>query len=224
MKHLLTIFAILLLLAGCAPKTKESITIPAGVEKNISAIHIVGKEESLYKIATQYGVTRDALIALNPILKTRQLKKGMKLYIPKIEEVKEEIIKDSVIIEEKPIVKQEKQAVKAALVLPFMLKKYAPTEQERMIEFYEGFLLALETLKNEGYSFDIDVYDSGESTQTLDSLITSGALNECDIIFGALYPTHNKQLATFAKQHNIPLVFPFTVKEDVIYSNPSTLL
>ncbi len=224
MKHLLTIFAILLLLAGCAPKTKESITIPAGVEKNISAIHIVGKEESLYKIATQYGVTRDALIALNPILKTRQLKKGMKLYIPKIEEVKEEIIKDSVIIEEKPIVKQEKQAVKAALVLPFMLKKYAPTEQERMIEFYEGFLLALETLKNEGYSFDIDVYDSGESTQTLDSLITSGALNECDIIFGALYPTHNKQLATFAKQHNIPLVFPFTVKEDVIYSNPQAYI
>ena len=223
MKHLLTIFAVLLLFAGCTPKTKEAITIPEGAEKSIAAIHIVGKEESIYKIASEYGVTREALIEMNPILNTQKLKKGMKLYIPKVQKEVIEVKKDTVAKEEKPVV-VEKKSIKAAVVLPFMLDKYAPTEQERMVEFYQGFLMAVETLKNEGHSFEINTYDAGESTQSLDTLISSGKLNDCDIIFGALYPNHNKQLATFAKQHDIPLVLPFAVKEDDVYANPKAYI
>jgi hypothetical protein len=195
------------------------------MEKKIASIHIVNKDESLYKIASKYNVTPEEIIELNPNLTEKKLKKGIKLYIP-FETKKEEIVKqDTVKKEEQPTIKEEKsKAIKAAVILPFMLDKYAPSEQEKMIEFYQGFLLAVETLKNEGHSFDIHTYDSGESTETLDKLITSGSLDDCDIIFGALYPTHNKQLATFAKQHNIPLVLPFTVKEEEIYSNPQTYI
>ena len=225
MKKLLTIIAAIALLAGCATKVKEAITIPTEMEKKIASIHIVNKDESLYKIASKYNVTPEEIIELNPNLTEKKLKKGIKLYIP-FETKKEEIVKqDTVKKEEQPTIEEEKsKAIKAAVILPFMLDKYAPSEQEKMIEFYQGFLLSVETLKNEGHSFDIHTYDSGESTETLDKLITSGSLDDCDIIFGALYPTHNKQLATFAKQHNIPLVLPFTVKEEEIYSNPQTYI
>lgn len=226
MRNLLIIIAAVALLAGCTPKVKEAITVPAQTEINISSIHIVNKDESLYKIAQKYGITAEEIIALNPSLKNNKLKKGMKLYIPIATKKKsEEVKQDTVKVVEQPIVEEKKSnAVKAAVILPFMLDKYAPTEQERMIEFYQGFLLAVETLKNEGHSFDIRTYDSGESTESLDKLIAGGSLDDCDIIFGALYPTHNKQLAAFAKQHNIPLVLPFTVKEEEIYSNPKAYI
>ena len=218
------ILASVALLAACTPKAKDSITIPPQMEKKIASIHIVEKEESLYKIATQYGVTREAIIELNPSLSTQKLKKGMKLYIPFAQKKEQtEEVQDSVKTEQPKEEKKEK-TTRAAIILPFMLNQYAPTEQERMIEFYEGILLAVERLKEEGHSYDIYTYDSRESTQSLDSLINSGALDKCDILIGALYPEHNKQLATYAKQHNIPLVIPFTVKDDEIYNNPKVFI
>ena len=225
MRNLLIIIAAVALLAGCSTKIKETITVPAQTETNIASIHIVNKDESLYKIATKYEVTPEEIIALNPTLKSKKLKKGMKLYIPFAKQKEQEEVKQDTIKDEQPVIeKEESKVVKAAVILPFMLDKYAPSEQERMIEFYQGFLLAVETLKNEGYSFDIHTYDSGESTESLDKLIASGSLDDCNIIFGALYPAHNKQLATFAKHRNIPLVLPFTVKEEEIYSNPNAYI
>ena len=85
------------LLAGCTTKVKEAITIPTQMEKKIASIHIVNKDESLYKIASKYSVTAEELIELNPSLKSKKLKKGMKLYIPfatqKEEDIKQELIK-----------------------------------------------------------------------------------------------------------------------------------
>ena len=224
MKHLITIATILALLWSCAPKTKEAITIPPQMEKQVASVHIVNKDESLYKIAMKYGVTRKALMDLNPILGKKELKKGMKLYIPFPTQDKE-VKKDTVVVE-KPKVEEKKKssATKVAIILPFMLDQYAPTEQERMVEFYQGLLLAVEELKSEGLSFDIHTYDSGESTKSLSTLINSGALNDCNVIIGALYPTHNKELATFAKAKNIPLVLPFSVKEQALYDNPKVFI
>lgn len=225
MKHLLTIIMATVLLAGCTTKVKEAITIPAQMEKKIASIHIVNNDESLYKIASKYSVTAEEIIELNPSLKSKKLRKGMKLYIPFATQKEDEIKKDTIKKVEQPTIEEKKsKATKVAIILPFMLEKYAPSEQERMIEFYQGFLLAVEKLKNEGHSFDIHTYDSGESTESLDKLIADGTIAESDIIIGALYPSHNKQLAQFAKLHNIPLVLPFTVKEEEIYSNPKAYI
>jgi hypothetical protein len=125
-----------------------------------------------------------------------------------------------------PTVEEEKKnsaiegAVKAAVILPFMLDTYSPTEQSRMIEYYEGFLMAVERLKQYGYSFDISTYDSGKESSSLEPLLASGQLDNMNIIFGALHPRHNKELARFAQKKNIPLVIPFTSKEDEIFRNP----
>ena len=228
MRHLLTITIVLTIIIGCTSKIKDSITLPKQTDTQIASIHIVNNNESLYKIATKYGITQEMLIESNPILKSKKLKKGMKLYIPLATTIKKEEEKpqeDTIkSIIEQPVKKEDSKTVKVAVILPFMLDKYAPSEQKRMIEFYEGFLLAVESLKNEGYSFEIQTYDSGESTKDLNTLINNGKLNECDIILGALYPEHNKQLAAFAKSHDIPLVLPFTTKEDIIYSNPQAYI
>ena len=99
MKRLLTITTILTLLWSCAPKVKEAITIPPQMEQTVASIHIVNKDESLYKIAMKYGITRKALIDMNPILNQKELKKGMNLYIPFPTQEKEEPKPDTVVVE-----------------------------------------------------------------------------------------------------------------------------
>ena len=108
-----------------------------------------------------------------------------------------------------------------AVILSFLLDSYAPKEQSRMVEYYQGFLMAVEELKHEGYSFIINTYDAGQKSQSLDSLLTSGAFDNVELIFGASYPKHNKELAKFAKEREIPLVIPFSNKKDEALNNPT---
>ena len=53
---------------------------------------------------------------------------------------------------------QEISTIKAALLLPFQ-------EDKRMVEYYEGFLMAVDSLKRTGTSIDLYVYDCGKDVR-----------------------------------------------------------
>lgn len=202
----------------------------------IRTTHKVEKGETLYSLARRYGITEDELLAANPEIKKKKLKRKSIIAIPysqkelaqKAEQEKKKIEKEQsnaeifrkIEEEEDKNSLKEGEALKVAVVLPFMLGTYSPTEQTRMVEYYEGFLMAVERLKQYGYSFEIDTYDSGKESNSIAPLLNSGKLDNANIIFGALYPSHNKELAQFAKKKEIPLVIPFTSKEDEIFRNP----
>lgn len=114
----------------------------------------------------------------------------------------------------------EDKVLNVAVILSFMLDSYAPKEQARLVEYYEGFLMAVEELKREGYSFIINTYDAGPKDKSLDSLFDSGALNYTELIIGATYSSHTKELAQFAKKNEIPLVIPFSSKTEEAIDNP----
>ena len=75
-------------------------------------------------------------------------------------------------------------------------------------------------LHGEGYSFVINTFDAGQKDASLDSLLASGALDDVEMIIGASYTKHNKELAKYAKERNIPLVIPFASKHDEAINNP----
>ncbi len=192
--------------------------------------HTVKKGETLYRISKIYGVGTDDIISANPELKKGGLKKKMVINIPL--DKKQATDNNKTENNEKkhnialttttgPLKKDYNDGVlKVAIVLPFLLDSYAPSEQGRMIEYYQGFLMAVEKLKENGYSFEINTYDSGPQENSLNELLSSGALDNMELIIGAMYPKHNKELAKFAYEKNIPLVVPFTNKDDEIYNNP----
>lgn len=205
------------------PKEEEQVT-PEGTIK-----YKVKKGETIYSIAKTYGVETSDIISANPELSKNGLKKKMVINIPaKInladgkEEKKEVVIeKYSTTLTSIPNKKDYNDGIlKVAIVLPFLLDSYAPSEQGRMIEYYQGFLMAVEKLKEAGYSFEINTYDSGPQENSLNELFASGVLDNMELIIGAMYPKHNKELAKFAYEKRIPLVMPFTNKEDEIYKNP----
>ncbi len=201
----------------------------------IRTTHKVERGETIYSITRRYGITEEELRAANPQanLDKSKLKRKTILNIPyskneiaqiqnkeKEETSNDEIFKQIKEMKDSISAIDTFHGIKVALILPFLLDSYSPNEQARMIEYYEGFLLAVEKLKQYGYSFEINTFDSGKEHESLLPLINSGELDNMDIIIGALYPTHNKQLANFAKEKNIPLVIPFTSKEDEIFRNP----
>ena len=215
---------------------------PAPVQKEekeentqIRTTHKVEKGETLYSISRSYNITIDELIAANPQIKNRKLKRKSTIAIPYSQkEIAEKKQQEQAKIEKeqsnaeifRKIEEEEKlentpiETLKVAVVLPFMIGTYNPSEQSRMVEYYEGFLMAVERLKQYGYSFDIHTYDTGKEGNSLAPLLDSGSLDGMNIIFGALHPRHNKELARFAQKKEIPLVIPFTSKEDEIFRNP----
>lgn len=199
----------------------------------IRTTHKVVKGETFYGIARKYGITEAELRSANPEAASKsKLKRRTILNIPyptkKVEARKSPVIEitNKEIFNKLEEIKDSieattaHKAIKVAVILPFLLDSYAPNEQNRMIEYYQGFLIAVENLKRLGYSYDISTYDSGPESKNLSWLTASGELDNVDLIIGALYPEHNKQLAKFANEKEIPLVIPFTSKEDEIFSNP----
>ena len=70
------------------------------VEGASKATHSVKSKETLYSISKKYGVSMETLCELNPVLKTSNLKTGMKLQLPNMEEA---TLPEKVVQEQNPI-------------------------------------------------------------------------------------------------------------------------
>ena len=93
-------------------------------------------------------------------------------------------------------------SVKVALLLPFMTNETIPsTETQRFIEYYEGLLLAVDSLKNTGCSIDLSVYDTGNGTKKLKEILKEDALKNANLIIGAVQNDQIGPVAEFAQKN-----------------------
>ena len=204
---------------------QEPDVIPGPVESRCKEMHKVKRRETVFSISRKYGLTEEELIQANPEIKNKEkLKRGTLLCIPypKAQEAEqkepERIPTDTELFQatrEKP---QAIKTIRAAIVLPFY--DVARSESARMVEYYEGFLMAVDSLKRTGTSIDIYTYNSGPETASLNTLLAQPEMKQMDIIFGPLYQSHIKPLADFARREDIRLVIPFTSKDNTVFSNP----
>ena len=88
-----------------------------------------------------------------------------------------------------------------------------------MVEYYEGFLMAVDSLKKSGVSIDLYTYDSGNAKSSLSPILNRKELKEMNIIFGPMHSSHIKPLADFARNNNINLVIPFSSKGSEVFNN-----
>ena len=193
--------------------------------------HKVKKNETIESICLKYGVSREDFMRVNPTLRVKPIKRRMRVNIPEKRKIQVEEKKpaaDSTDYEEifsniNEIKNKKKDfdgVTDVAIILPFLLDRYTPDIQARMVEYYEGFLMAVEKLKEQGCSFTINVYDSGSKENSLDSLISSRALDEMDIIFGAYYDNHCRELIEYSNSRQTALVIPFSRNLKYVKENP----
>lgn len=211
------------------PKTEEQEN--TNVKMNDwKDMHKVERKETIFSISREYGITEEELIAANPELKTGKLKKGTFLFIPygkndkkqesESQPTTKELTNEEVFSQNEEL-KKDIKTIKAAVMLPFMAGTSTNMdEQVRMVEYYEGFLMAVDSLKKQGVSIDLYTYDTKGREATLNSILSKKEMKNMDIIFGPAKAQDIDVLATFADNNNIRLVVPFAPKVDEVFKNP----
>lgn len=90
----------------------------------------------------------------------------------------------------------------------------------KMVEFYQGILMAVDSLKRTGVSIDVQAMHTGSSASDMDHLLASRALNDCDVVFGPLDAAQLPALADYCDLHSIHLVVPFTTLATQLIGHP----
>ena len=187
--------------------------------------YTVEKKETMYRICRKFDISSIELIKYNPKLK-KGVKAGMVLKIP----VKtNEIVTQEVSAPEESVINallsaprnaKKVNMIKVALLLPFMSNEAVPSATtSRFIEYYEGMLLAADSLRKQGCSIELSVYDTGNGTKKVKEILQEEKLKNANLIIGAVQNDQIGPVADFAEKHNIKYVIPFTSKNDDVLSN-----
>ncbi|WP_018668695.1 muramidase family protein [Bacteroides gallinarum] len=202
--------------------------IQGPVQSRCRDMHKVKRKETVFSISRKYGITEDELIAANPELKgENKIKRGTFLCIPyPSPQVQQEarpqtVPSNSELFSENSKSNERISTIKAAVILPFLPDGASKSESAKMVEYYEGFLMAVDSLKRTGTSVDLYTYSTGSAASSLNSILGKSEMKNMDIIFGPLHQQHIKPLADFADKHDIRLVIPFTSKDNTVFRNPS---
>lgn len=91
---------------------------------------------------------------------------------------------------------------------------------ENFLQFYEGVLLALDSLQNSGMNIVLHVFDTQNNIDTVHTFIKTPAFMGSDLIIGPVYQEIQKEVADAAATLRLPMVSPFANSSNVISQNP----
>ena len=90
----------------------------------------------------------------------------------------------------------------------------------KFVQFYEGFLMALDSLSKEGFKVKVTVYDADKDTLKTKKLLRDPEFKNVDLIIGLLYPRNFQIVADFAEKNRINIVNPISEREQLVKGNP----
>jgi LysM repeat protein/ABC-type branched-subunit amino acid transport system substrate-binding protein len=88
------------------------------------------------------------------------------------------------------------------------------------VEFYEGFLLAVDSLKQLGLNLDLYVYDTANDTSRIKEILHYPMMESMDLIIGPIYNHELKLVSEFSKRHQIKMVSPLWDNLQLVDENP----
>lgn len=200
-------------------QTNTIILIPAikhndGIKgTNCRLMHKVKKKETLWGIAKQYGLNVEELLKANPDIEDKEIKKGMFLCIP---------YASSEIVVTQQLKPKGYDNLNVTIILPLLGKNM---ENERSLEFYRGFLMAVEEIKKKNINVQINTYNEPQGTMNLNEVSDKIKSTGTQMIIGPLYPQHFGEIAQLSKQiSNAKWVIPFSSKYENLKTTPNVFL
>ena len=192
-------------------------------EIRIREVHKVKRKETLFSISQKFGISIDELKAANPEMndKDYKLKKGKKINIPYPSAKKG---KKDVAEKNQPIQKKATKGlstVKIAVLLPFTADA---TGSNRCIEFYRGFLQAVEKMQAEGKNVEIYAFNEPAAKSNIITILESIRLKRVNLLIGPLYFDHFAAVSKFSNTNKIKTLIPFSSKSTEIKNNPYLFL
>lgn len=165
--------------------------------------HTVLGGETLYGISKKYEVGIDALYAANPTL-SDGLKTGMILTIPASTISNYGVSQD---VSNSDFIDK---TVRVGILFPF-LDNQGTVKKEKLVEYYEGFLLAVRELKEAGVNIEVSTFDTGleKDTKRLISILGTSEVSTLDVLIGGTSPEQINILTDFSKKMGVRYVIPF---------------
>jgi LysM repeat protein/ABC-type branched-subunit amino acid transport system substrate-binding protein len=200
----------------------------------------IQKGDNLSMIAKKFSVTVESIYKVNPGL-TEKIKPDQLIRIPGRSSGNISSTTDSLTLNS---ASENYDCSKAklldsyniALMIPFYLgsiyqiKTDDPDIKEKdagdfismtYIQFYEGMLMALDSLKKQGFSAKVYVYDVDDDTVALQSILQKPEFSTMHLIIGPFFENSFKMVSKFAKKNNIRLVDPISTDSDILKGNPN---
>ena len=223
---------------------KSPELVPNNTTKQVE--YKVEKGETLYGISKKFNTTVEEITKINPSITS--LKEGdvLKINVPKkgVEEIKIDLgnpnSTDSVDFDKvnkiNPLKEKLNDMVKKdsytiSMFLPLMLDQNdrTPVEQnkpkkinpltEMSTHFYQGAMMAFDTVKTSGVSIDLNVYDSEKDTNTIGKLLRTQKVKSSDLIIGPFYEKPYGQVANFSKENKIQAICPVSQSNKILFNN-----
>lgn len=189
------------------------------------ARHIVQAGETVFGISRRYNTTVEAILSANPEL-SEGLKTGQEIRIP---HAPTPMLVEQQITESRPTTSQpqrpmsycdapeKKDVYNIALLVPFYLNRIDSLTRTGLtanhpsfsyMQFYQGFLLATDSMRSRGGNFKVHVYDVGTETLEARRALLQPELRNADLIIGPFFPENLALVTEFAKNRDIPVVSP----------------
>ncbi|MDE5708471.1 MAG: LysM peptidoglycan-binding domain-containing protein [Alistipes sp.] len=210
------------------------------------AYHIVRAGETFYSLARRFGISEKELSQLNNGLQPADLKAGAIIQIPALpnsqvipEQQQPEYgiythpsVQDDTLRQEDtevPIRQAEEiefralhrnRPLQVALLLPLEVEGSAPNAN--YLEFYQGFLLGLDSVKiHRGLSVDVTLFNTGRDPEKIERIIESDEFRRADLIVGPVYEDELDAVIRFAEERKIPVISPLAhierMNSDVLF-------
>lgn len=216
-------------------------------ENKNTITHKVQKGETLYSISKQYETTQEEILKAN-----NDLPNGLivddEILIPvttsniktqKVEQdtiynyVKQKLNPENAIDDD---VKANDNEFVVALLLPFFTyenkvfeQNLKPNQKNEVIskslvamQFYNGFLMAVDSMVDMGYNVKLYVYDTANDSSSIEKIFKKEEARNFDLIIGPLYASGFNVAAKFAKERKIPIVSPFVQTPSILKNNSFT--
>ncbi|MBC8757477.1 LysM peptidoglycan-binding domain-containing protein [Kordia sp. YSTF-M3] len=213
-------------------KIGQEIKLPIRTEKPQVAttekyvFYDVKPKQTIYTLTRKLGVSEDELILLNPALKDG-LKAGMVLKLPVAKTESLEVV-DAVIVDKFNFLENAstENVSNIVIMLPFKLNEMnmdsvsqtkAKLRKDRLLgyatEFYTGSLMALDSMKQLGFSVNVKVLDNQGNTSGTRKVMTNNSFSDVHAVIGPIIDSNIEIVASALKSDGIPVISPLTSKE-----------
>lgn len=211
----------------------DKIHLPA--KKARADIYTVLPKENFYSISRKFGISVEQLQSANPGVNI--LKEGQTIVIPQAcaEEQDDNVASpatepDSIPVQIVDISSQELPKVSdagrvtVALVLPFMTDAKEKSRQAKAYaDFYRGFMIGVDTLKQAGNPITVIAFDTQDSSEKLTTILNDSIMMQAQVIIGSDSNAELSRLANFASRHGSRVLNLFSTKDSSYMTNASML-
>lgn len=229
---------------GQSPEISDNLAMSLnadgkGIGEN-DTLHEVKKKETWYGISRKYGLTVDELQALNPDKRTLvpgdflvvKKKSGEAATVPqRVDSAVQETIQANSVVTVKEVESMPAKVLThndftVALLMPFEVGDNDSANQEfgrsakdrqqefKFLSFYEGLLVAADSLNRMGLSVKLLAYDIPKGSGRLQSVLEKPELKRVDLIIGLVYANDFVKLSKFSDENQIPLINPLTRRRE----------